>query len=151
MKFASFGPWSPSSATTRKNPAVASLGLPPTGLVSDVRVADSETCTIPAAKYAALDAATPPEVEGPRIAITLGSAMNFCASACAGAPPCSTGVSPVTSEMLKPYFRGSVLTAYFAQLSCSLPRNPAPPVSGVGMASFNLPWQLTACDLAAAT
>ena len=67
-----------------------------------------------------------------------------------GPGPASTGVSPETSEMLKPYFRGSVLKAYFAQLSCSLPRKPAPPVSGVGMAIFNLPWQLTACDLAAA-
>ena len=85
----------------------------------------------PPGSTASLEAATAPEVDGPRIATTLLSAMYFCASACAGAGPCSTGVSPRTSLTFSPYCGASVLTAYFAQLACSAPRKPAPPVSGV--------------------
>ena len=114
-------------------------------LVSDVRVADSEMCAIPAWKYVSLEAATAPEVDGPIIPMTLLSATYFCASACAGAGPCSTGVSPVISWTFSPNVFGSVFIAYLAQLSCSLPRKPAPPVSGVTSASFILLLQLIAC------
>ena len=37
------------------------------------------------------------------------------------------------------------MTAYFAQLSCALPRKPAPPVNGVTIAIFSVPLQFTAC------
>ena len=47
MNFASFGPWMPSSGTTRKNAGVASLVAP---FVSDVRVADGEMCASFASK-----------------------------------------------------------------------------------------------------
>ena len=50
MKRASVGPWMASSGTTRKKPGVASFGLPSTDFVSDVRVADGETCASPASK-----------------------------------------------------------------------------------------------------
>ena len=63
--------------------------------------------------------------------------------------PCSTGVSPVTRVTFSPSAGASVLTAYFAQVSCSLPRKPAPPVSGVTIAIFILLVQLIACDFAA--
>src|SRR5262249_49348279 len=65
------------------------------------------------------------------MASTLGSPTYFCASVCAGAGPCSTGVSPPTSFTLRPRPGASDLTAYFAQLSCSAPRQPARPVIGV--------------------
>ena len=106
-----------------------------------VRVADGETCASPASKYVWLEAATAPEVEGPRIATTRLSATNFCASDCAGAGPCSTGVSPGTSVIFSPYLGARVLTAYFAQLSCSLPRK-----AGVTNAIFIGLLQLIACD-----
>src|SRR4051794_10818255 len=57
--------------------------------------------------------------------------MYFCASVCAGAGPCSTGVSPPTSLTFRCMPGASVLTAYLAQLICSAPRKPAPPVNGV--------------------
>ena len=85
--------------------------------VSDVRVADGEMCGTPAAKYVWLVAATAPEVAGPITATTFWSATYFCANACAGAGPCSTGVSPVTSCTFSPSPGASRLTAYFAQLS----------------------------------
>src|SRR5260221_1204344 len=103
-------------------------------------------CASPAAKYVWLDAATAPEVDGPRIPTTLLSATYFCASACAGAGPCSTGVSPRTSWILRPSFGASVLTAYFAQLDCSCPRKPAPPVSGVTKAILSVLLQLMPAD-----
>src|SRR5581483_2216632 len=80
---------------------------------------------------------------------TLLSATYFWASDCATAAPCSTGVSPVSSWILRPSFGASVFTAYLAQLSCSLPRKPAPPVSGVTMAIFSWLLQLRACAAAA--
>src|SRR3954447_414902 len=101
---------------TRKNAFDAS-GLTP--CVRVVRVADSEMCAMPAWKYVLLEAATAPEVEGPMMPTTLGSATNFCAAACAGAGPCSTGVSNGTSVTLSPNVLGSTLIAYFAQLNCS--------------------------------
>src|SRR6476646_8748980 len=104
---------------------------------------------IPAAAYVLLDAATAPEVDGPITATTFLSATNFCAKVCAGAAPCSTGVSPVTRLILRPYFGASVLTAYFAQLSCSLPRKAAPPVNGAAKPILSVPLQLTACERAA--
>src|SRR3954447_1648341 len=113
---------------TRKNAGVASLLAP---CVSDVRVADGEMCAIFAWKYVVLDAATAPEVDGPRTTSTLGFATYFCASACAGAGPCSTGVSPRTNFTLRCSFGASSGTASFAQLPCSAPRKPAPPVTGV--------------------
>ena len=79
---------------------------------------------------------------------TLGSAAYFCASVRAGAAPCSTGVSPWSSWTFSPIVFGSVATAYFAQLSCSVPRNPAPPVSGVTIASFSVLLQLTPAEAA---
>ena len=117
-------------------------------MVSDVRVADGEMCAIPAWKYAVLDAATAPEVDGPRTAITFGSPMNFCATDWAGAGPCSTGVSPTTSVARRPILGASVLTAYFAQLSCSVPRKPAPPVTGVTKPILNGALQLILDDFA---
>ena len=83
--------------------------------VNDVRVADGEMCAIPAAKYVALVAATAPEVAGPITATTLWSATYFCASAWAGAGPCSTGVSPVSSCTFNPRPGAIRFTAYFAQ------------------------------------
>jgi hypothetical protein len=65
--------------------------VPPTVFVSVVRVADGEMCASFAAAYAFVDAATAPDVDGPRSARTLGVPMYFCASVCAGAGPCSTG------------------------------------------------------------
>ena len=112
---------------------MASLVAP---FVSDVRVADSEMWAMPAAWYVLLDAATAPEVDGPMTATTDLSATYFCASVCAGAGPCSTGVSPVTRLILRPYF------------GCSFPRKPAPPVNGATMAIFSLPLQLRAWDWA---
>src|SRR5579871_790920 len=67
---------------------------------------------------------------------TFGSDAYFCATASAGAAPCSTGVSPWTSWTFSTYFWGRVATAYFAQLNCSVPRKPAAPVIGVTIASF---------------
>src|SRR5262245_53690901 len=98
---------------------------------------------MPAWKYVLLDAATEPEVDTRRPTRCL-SATYFWASACAGAGPCSTGVSPARSLILRPSFGASVLTAYFAQLSCSLPRKLAPPVRGVTSAISSCPRQLTA-------
>src|SRR3990170_3259923 len=49
------------------------------------------------------------------------------------------------SRILRPYVDASVLTAYFAQLNCSMPRKPAPPVSGVTTAILSVLLQLTAC------
>src|SRR5947208_759352 len=103
-------------------------------------------CAMPAWAYVALDAATAPEVDGPMIPTTALSATNFCAAACAGAGPCSTGVSNGTSVALSPTVWGSVLIAYFAHDSCSWPRKPAPPVSGVTSPSFIVLLQLIAED-----
>src|SRR4051794_1229601 len=88
-------------------------------------------CAIFAWKYDVLDAATAPDVDGPSTTRTLLFAMYFCATACAAAGPCSTGVSPRTNLTLRPKPFASVLTAYLAQDPCSAPRNPAPPVTGV--------------------
>jgi len=117
--------------------------------VSDVRVADGEMCAIPAWKYVSLDAATWPEAAGPMMATTLLSATYFCASVTVGAGPASNGVSPARSLILRPYFGASVLTAYFAQLSCSLPIKPPPPVSGVTTAILSVLLQLKAWVFAA--
>src|SRR6476619_5758433 len=84
-----------------------------------------------AAEYVLVEAATAPDVDGPRIASTLGSPTYFCASVWAGAGPCSTGVSPVTNFTFRCIPGASDLMAYFAQLACSAPRKPAPPVIGV--------------------
>ena len=54
------------------------------------------------------------------------------------------------SLILRPYFDASVLTAYFAQLSCSLPRKPAPPVNGAVKPILSVLLQLTAWVCAAA-
>src|SRR5579864_9387665 len=108
-----------------------------------VRVADSETWVSEAASYVGLEAATAPEVDGPRMATTDLSETYFCASATAGAGPCSTGVSPWTSLTLRPCCCGSVATAYCAQESCSWPRMAAPPVSGVTIAMVRADLQLT--------
>ena len=106
---------------------------------------------MPAWPYVALEAATAPEVDGPMIATTLLSATYFCARDCAGAGPCSTGVSPRTSFTFSPSGFARVLTAYLAQLDCSLPRKPAPPVSGVTRAILSVLLQLTEAVPAAAT
>ena len=137
MKRASLGPWMKSPGTTRKKPGVPSRGVP---FVSDVRVADGEMCATPAATSVWLV-----DVAGPITATTFWSATYFWASACAGAGPCSTGVSPVSSWIFNPSPGASRLTAYFAQLSCALPRKPAPPVSGVTIAIFIVCLQFTAC------
>ena len=100
-------------------------------IVRSVCVADGESAARPAWKNGFAVAPALPDVDGPRIATTLLSAMYFCANASAGAGPASTGVSPSASLTFRPYCEASVLTAYFAQLACSAPRNPAPPVSGV--------------------
>jgi hypothetical protein len=126
MKFASVGPWTLSSGTTRKNADVASRFAP---FVSDVRVADGEMCAMPAAASVWLVAATAPDVDGPSTATTFLSETYFCASA--DASEASSCESPASRLILRPYFDASDLTAYFAQLSCSCPRNPASPVSGV--------------------
>src|SRR4051812_23552518 len=73
---------------------------------------------------------------------TAGSAAYFCASVCAGAGPCSTGVSPCSSWIFRPNGGARVLTAFFAQESCSWPRNAAPPVSGVTIAILSVFEQL---------
>ena len=80
------------------------------------------------------------------MATTLLSATYFCASACAGAGPCSTGVSPSASLTFSPYRLGNVATAYFAQLACSVPRKPAPPVNGVRNGIVIVLLQLIDCD-----
>ena len=71
-----------------------------------------------------------PDVAGPMTATTALSAMNFCAmsgrSPRPARPACHRVMSPDLEAVLEP----SVLTAYFAQLSCSVPRKPAPPVNG---------------------
>src|SRR5258705_4056102 len=108
-------------------------------------------CAIFAEKYVELDAATAPDVDGPSTTSTLLSATYFWARACAGAGPCSTGVSPRTSFTFSPSGFARVLTAYLAQLDCSLPRKPAPPVSGVTRASLRVLLQLTEAVPAAAT
>src|SRR3954470_8379822 len=108
-------------------------------------------CAIFAWKYDELDAATAPEVDGPRTTSTLLSAMYFWASDCAGAGPCSTGVSPSTSLTFSPRGFASVLTAYFDHAACSAPRNPAPPVTGVTSGSVIVLLQLMLAAEAAAT
>src|SRR5262245_12944726 len=107
-------------------------------------------CAIPAWKYDLLDAATAPEVEGPMRPTTLWSATNFCAAACAGAGPCSTGVSNGTSVIFSPSVFGISLTASFAHVSCSVPRKPAPPVRGVTNPIFIGEVQLIFPDFAGA-
>src|SRR4051812_29485481 len=72
--------------------------------------------------------------------------MNFCATVWAGAGPCSTGVSPTTRDAFNPSFGARVLTAYFAQLSCSVPRKPAPPVTGETKPILNGAAQLVLAD-----
>src|SRR3954464_9485170 len=105
---------------------------------------------MPALKYAALDAATAPDVDGPITARTFWSAMNFCATVCAGAGPCSTGVSPTTSVARSPSLGARVFIAYLAQLSCSVPRKPAPPVMGDTKPILNGALQLVWVDNAEA-
>src|SRR3954470_16110078 len=107
-------------------------------------------CAIFACRYVLLDAATAPEVDGPSTTRTLLSATYFCASDCAGAGPCSTGVSPVTNLTFSPSGLAGVFTAYFAHEACSAPRKPAPPVTGVTRGSVIWLLQLTAAaDVAA--
>src|SRR5215475_742706 len=108
-------------------------------------VADGEIWVIPALKYVWAEASASPDVDGPMMPTTFGSDAYFCASARAGAAPCSTGVSPWSSWIFRPYCFGRVATAYFAQLSCSVPRKPAPPVIGVTIASFIGLLQLMLC------
>src|SRR4051812_25881335 len=103
-------------------------------------------CAIPALKYAALEAATPPEVDGPITASTFGSEMNFCATDCATEGPCSTGVSPTTRDTFSPSLGASSFTPSFAQVTCSLPMKPAPPVTGVAKPSLNGALQLILAD-----
>src|SRR3954465_12956029 len=107
-------------------------------------------CAIFAWKYDELDAATAPDVDGPRTTSTLLSAMYFWASACAGAGPCSTGVSPRTNLTFSPSGFASLLTANFAHAPCSAPRNPAPPVTGVTSGSVIVLLQLMLAAEAAA-
>ncbi len=66
-------------------------------------------CAIFAWKYDELEAATAPDVDGPRTTSTFLSATYFWASACAGAGPCSTGVSPSTNLTFSPSGFASVL------------------------------------------
>src|SRR5437764_11270162 len=108
-------------------------------------------CAIFACAYVALEATTAPDVDGPMTASTLLSPTYFWASACAGAAPCSTGVSPSTNLTFSPRGLASVLTAYFAHWPCSLPRKPAPPVTGVTRGSVSVLLQLTPAADAAAT
>src|SRR5437764_5533906 len=108
-------------------------------------------CAIFAWKYVELDAATAPDVDGPSSTSTLLSATYFWASACAGAGPCSTGVSPSTNLTFSPSGFARVLTAYFAHAPCSAPRRPAPPVTGVTRGSVIVLLQLTLAAEAAAT
>src|SRR6478609_10487160 len=108
-------------------------------------------CAIFAWKYDELEAATAPDVDGPRTTRTLLSAMYFWARACAGAGPCSTGVSPSTNLTFSPSGFASVLTAYFAHAPCSAPRKPAPPVTGVTSGSVMVLVQLMACAADAET
>src|SRR3954453_20453834 len=100
-------------------------------------------CAIFAEKYVELDAATAPDVDGPSTTRTLLSATYFWARACAGAGPCSTGVSPSTNLTFSPSGFASVLTAYLAHEPCSAPRKPAPPVTGVTRGSVIVLLQLT--------
>src|SRR5882762_678942 len=99
-------------------------------------------CAIFAWKYVVLDAATAPDVDGPSSTRTLLSATYFWARACAGAGPCSTGVSPSTNLTFSPSGFASVLTAYFDHAPCSAPRKPAPPVTGVTRGSVIVLLQL---------
>ena len=130
MYLASVEPWKSSAGTTRKNAFVACWLSP---FVSVVRVADGDTCTRPACVSAVLVETTEPDVEPPTTATMFLSEMNFCATACASAWPFSTGRSPGTSLTFSPIVAGSVLTAYFAQESCSCPRKPAAPVRGASI------------------
>ena len=84
-----------------------------------------------------LDAATAPDVLGPITASTDLFAIIFCATVCAIDAPCSTGVSPTTRPTLSPSFGARVFTAYFAQVNCSVPMKPAPPVTGVDEAELD--------------
>ena len=115
---------------TRKNDFVASWLSP---LVSVVRVAEEEICTMPAELNVLLVAATEPEVEPPITPIMVLLATNFCATVCAADGPCSTGASPGTSRTLRPIVFGSVLIASLAHESCSWPMKPAPPVRGASI------------------
>ncbi len=151
MNFASVDPCWSSRATSRKNAGVPISGSPGVPYVRSVCVADGDTSAMPAAKNGFAVAPAFPEVDGPRTATTFLFAMYFCANASAGAGPCSTGVSPRTSLTFSPYCGASVLTAYFAQLACSCPRNAAPPVSGVMNGSVNVVLQLIDAELVAAT
>src|SRR3954471_17999919 len=100
-------------------------------------------CARPAWKYVLVEATTAPDVDGPSNATTLLSPTYFWASACAGAGPCSTGVSPSTNLTFSPRGFARVLTAYFAHEPCSAPRKPAPPVTGVTRGSVIVLLQLT--------
>ena len=115
--------------------------------MSDVRVADGEMCAIPAANNALEAEAAAPDVAGPITATSRESAIIFWATTRPSPGPFSTGVSPSTSCTLSPSGLASVETAYRVQESCSWPRNPAPPVSGVMIPIFSVPLQLTACVL----
>ena len=70
--------------------------------VSDVRVADGETCAMPAANSALLAEATAPDVAGPITATRRESAIIFWATTRPSPGPFSTGVSPRTSSTLSP-------------------------------------------------
>ena len=115
-------------------------------LVSVVRVADGETWTRPACVNVLLVAATAPDVDGPRTATIFLSDTNFWVTVWATEGPASTGTSPGTSLILRPIVGGSVLTASFAQESCSWPRKPAAPVSGARKPMSSVPEQLIACE-----
>ena len=91
--------------------------------------------------------AAPPEVAGSITASTLGSEISFWETTRASPGPFSTGVSACTSWTLSPYFFDRTLIPYFVHVSCSWPMKPPPPVSGVTIASFTGPLQLTACVL----
>src|SRR5438309_1605094 len=75
---------------------------PPPRVAGAVRAAEGGGRTAPPANYVGDDAATAPDVDGPRMATTLLSPTYFCARACAGVAPCSTGVSPPTSLIFRP-------------------------------------------------
>ncbi len=128
MKCASAGPWMSSSGTTRKNAGGcllrAALGQRRARRRRrDVREPGRE-------ERLARRLATAPDVDGPmhRDDVLVGDVLLRQRRGEVGR---RAGVSPARSWILSPYFDASVLTAYFAQLSCSLPRKPASPVSGV--------------------
>jgi len=122
-KFAIVGPWTSSLGTFRKN-----VGPPSFFVVSVGRVADGDTITRFAGPAMSAVEITPWLVDGPIIPRTFRSETNCCATVrdLAG----SSCVSPwrIVIRVLNCLLKREI--ANCDQLSCSLPRKPASPVSG---------------------